>query len=143
MLWCLTLFLSWLVVGIPGCARPGGPGARPQEFAEWAQKFKDKAGRDRRAEGEKIQSLLPHCPKTWEKDIGTGILMAFDYTQPSYKLTKPELFRVLGQPDGSYNDSVYFLLDHDTNNMLWEISVDFHDDYVVSSIIFGVPQKDR
>jgi hypothetical protein len=137
------LFLSLLVVSIVGCSRSGRPGPKPQELAELAQKFRAKAGHDRFAEGEKIQTLLPDCPITWEKDIGTGTLVAFDYTHPSYKLTKPDLFRALGQPDSSYNDTVWYVLVHDSNDMLWQISVDFHDDYVVGSTITGSPKKDR
>lgn len=116
--------------------------ATSREFAEIAQKFRANTGGDRRAEGKKIQGLLPHCPKTWEKDIGTGVLMAFDYANRSYKLTKPELFRALGQPDSSHNDTVSYVLVHDTNGMLWEIYVDIRDDYVVGSTITGYLKKE-
>src|SRR5215469_7177386 len=133
----LTLSLSLLIVCIAVCVRADGTNSAPKEFSELAQKFKAKVGHDRRAEGEKIQTLLPRCPVTWEKDIGTGILRSFDYAHPSYKLTKPELFRALGQPDSSHNDTVWYVLVHDTNDMLWQISVDFRNDYVVGSTITG------
>ena len=139
----VSLLLALLLAGSFGCARQDIGGARPSGFASAAESFRAKSGRDRRPEGELMQSLLPCCPKTWEKDIGTGTLMAFDYAHPSYKLTKPELFRALGQPDSSYNDTVWYVLVHDTNDMLWQISVQFHDDYVVGSTITGSPKKDR
>ncbi len=139
----LSLFLAFLLAGAAGCTHRDPVDAGASALAGVAEAFRAKAGHDRRAEGEKLQTLLPRCPKTWEKDIGTGTLMAFDYAHPSYKLTKPELFRALGQPDSSYNDTVWYELVHDTNDMLWQISVDFHDDYVVGSTISGSLKKDR
>ncbi len=139
----LTLFLSLLIVGVNGCARSDRPDSKPKEFAEVAQNFRAKVGHDRRAEGEKLLTLLPRCPKTWEKDIGSGTLMGFDYAHPSYKLTKPELFRALGQPDSSYNGTVWYVLVHDPKDMLWQMSVDFHYDYVVGSTITGSLKRDR
>ena len=139
----LTLFLSLLVVYILGCSHSVQRDAGPPGFAELAQKFKAKDGRDRRAEGEAIQTLLPRCSKTWEKDIGTGTLMSFDYEHPSYKLTKQELLHALGQPDSSYNDTVWYVLVHNTNNMLWQISVELRQDYVVGSTITGSLKSDK
>lgn len=139
----VSLLLALFLTGTAGCARQDKADERPSEFASAAESFRAKSGRDRRAEGEKLQTLLPHCPKTWEKDIGTGTLMSFDYAHPSYKLTKPELFRALGQPDSFYKDTVWYVLVHDTNDMLWQISVDFHDDYVTGSTITGSLKKDR
>jgi len=139
----LTSLLCLLVVCILGCKHSAQQNARPPGFAEVARTFRAKAGRDRRVEGEAIQARLPRCPKTWEKDIGTGTLMTFDYAHPSYRLTKTELFRALGQPNDSYNDTVRYMLVHDTNDMLWEIYVDLHNDYVVGSTIIGSLKKDR
>ena len=140
----LGLFLSLLLLIGVGCGRHVQPNAKPPpEFVECAQKFRARAGLNRRAEGEKIQTLLPCCPKTWEKDIGTGTLMTFDYEHPSYKLTKPELLRALGQPDSSYNDIVWYVISHETDDMLYQLSIEFHEGYVVGSSITGVPKNDR
>jgi hypothetical protein len=68
----LSLLLALFLAGTAGCARSDKADAPASEFASVAEKFRAKTGRDRRAEGDRIQPLLPRCPKTWEKDIGTG-----------------------------------------------------------------------
>jgi hypothetical protein len=108
-----------------------------QSWRNLLRSSKSKAGLYRLAEGRAIQTLLPSCPKIWEKDIGTGILVANDYEHPKCKLTKKELFYSLGQPDSSYNDTVSYVLVHDTNNTFWQISVELRLDYVVGSTITG------
>jgi len=129
--------MSLLVVCIFGCDRSSKHDAGPPGFADLAQKFKAKAGGDRRAEGVKIQAILPRCQKTWEQDIGTGILMSFDYKHPSYKLAKQELIQALGQPDIFGYDTVRYVLFRNTNNLPCLIEVDLRDDYVVGATITG------
>ncbi len=130
----LTLLLSLLIVSTANCGRSARSDATPQGFEELAQAFRAKASQDRFAEGEKIQTLLPRCSITLERDTGRGTLVAYDYAHPSYKLTKSELLRLLGQPDGSDDNAVWYVLVH-TNNTAAKIYVHFHDAYVVGSTI--------
>jgi hypothetical protein len=132
------LGLAWAVMwSVSGCAHPGEDTARPANFDVAARAFRAKSGTDRRAEGERVAKLLPKCPVTWEKDIGTGTLVAFDYSHPSYRISKSEIVQALGPPAKSSNDTVLYELAVLTNHMVWELSVDFHDDYAVGTMIFG------
>ena len=138
----LTLSLVLLLAVImAGCAHRAQQNVRPLALTEFAAKFKANVGHDRRADGERIQALLPSCPVTSWKDIGTGAIVTYDYLHPSHKLSKQDLFRALGQPDSFYNhsygDTVWYELVHETNNMVWELSVDLRDGYVVGSMISG------
>jgi hypothetical protein len=132
-----------LVGSAVSCVHHAQRDACPVAFYQLAVKFKAKAGHDRRDEGEKIQPLLPRCPVTSYKDIGTGAIVTYDYLHPSYKLSTQELFRTLGHPDSSYGDTVWYDLVHDTNNMIWQLSVEFRDDYVVGSMISGSLKSDK
>ena len=52
------------------------------------------------------------------------------------ELTKPELLHFLGQPDGSNDNAVWYVLVY-TNNMPPKIFIHFRDAHVVGSTITG------
>jgi len=105
---------------------------RPQEFDRLAKTFRDMAGTNRVKEGKRLSQIMPNCPETWRKDIGTGVLVSRDHSQPSYKLTRSEAFSLLGQPDIINGDQVCWELGTNGTTRL-ELYVQFDGDFVVES----------
>ncbi len=102
------------------------------------EQFRANAGRDRFSEGEKIHELLPECPQLWNKDIGTGTLVAYDYSRPTYKLMKRQVMQILGRPDAVNNQAFLYDLKRDPDGMFWQLIVFLHDDYVTGSMVMGL-----
>src|SRR5216117_632642 len=93
---------------LAGCERKS---ARPADLPQLAKTFKDKAGTYRVREGESLWKALPTCPETSRQKISDfSTIVTHDCARPSYKLTREETFRALGQPDGINGDQVWWEL---------------------------------
>ena len=80
--------------------------------------------------------MLPRCPKTWEKDIGTGTLTGYDYSKPNCVLYKKDILKLLGKPDRNSNNQKWYYWLRPPGSRICEMTVDFGaQDYAISSSV--------
>jgi hypothetical protein len=91
--------------------------------------------------GEAISRLLPKCPETMRQDIGTGVLVAYDYSHPSYFLSRKEMITLFGPPDAICEGVTGYIIKR-SDGILWYLSVDLNDDHVVGSTVCGIMDKE-
>jgi hypothetical protein len=115
--------------------------APPADLKEQARKFLRAPNENRYEIGEAIFRLLPRCPVTWRKEIGTGTLVSYDYSSPTYFLFKRDVIRLLGSPDTTDEDNLTYTIER-KEGMLWCLWIHFQSDHVVLSTILGTLEKD-
>jgi hypothetical protein len=92
-------YLVWLlsasvIVGAHGDRKP----QPPQTLVTAAKAFEAAPATNRLAEARSVVQELPRCPLKYEKDVGTGIYRAFDFSKPSYNLSTDAVLTLLGSP---------------------------------------------
>ena len=69
----------------------------------------------------------------------TGILRAYDYSRPSYKIYKEELLAALGQPTRLHSEG-YESVEYEVltdGKMHWYLAIECRNGYVVESTVHG------
>lgn len=101
--------------------------------------FRSKAPSNRIQEAQQVVSLLPRCPVTLRKDIGTGEIVEHDYANPSYSLTRIDVMKLLGNPSSTTSDSYqYSIGDRDSNKTFLQIR--FQNGLAVESGVYTVAE---
>ena len=87
------------------------------------RKFRTKSTHHRIEDGQRVHSLLPSCTKTQHTDVvmeriayRRSIMASDDFSAPSYRLSKEQLFGILGQPDDWDNGTAVYRLGRYTNS---------------------------
>jgi len=110
----------------------------PAGLPKLCAQFRELTGENRYAVADQMSPFLPRCPKTWEKDIGTGVLTGYDYKNPSYVLYKRDVLKLLGTPDRHSNNRKWYYILEPSSSMRRELCITFHEhDYAVSSAVTG------
>ncbi len=92
---CLIWLLSVsVIVGALG-DREAEP---PRTLVKAAKAFVGAPATNRLAEAQIVARELPRCPLKYERDVGTGVYRAFDYSKPSYTLSTDAVLTLLGNP---------------------------------------------
>ena len=88
-------------------------------------------------------AVLPTCPRTMDRDIGTGRIVAYDYSNPSFRLSKEQVLAALGQPHSMHtNASSYETVSYEVStgtNMSWYLSIELRSGYAVNALLYGWP----
>ena len=81
--------------------------------------------------------MLPKCPERSRKATETGMIVDYDYSNPSYALDYFSLLKLLGTPELSETNSVsqrYAYLAGERNGLgLWCLWIEFRDGRAVRS----------
>ena len=118
-------------------------------FDDLGRQFQTKANHDRLEVGRKVQLLLPKCAGkplsgAMMAVVAGGRIMAEDsaFPAPSYRLSKEQLFGILGRPDVWATDTAVYRLAEYTNNtgrftnrVHPHLSIRLVDGYVHQSIV--------
>jgi len=104
-------------------------------FSAIADDFRAKPSTNRFEESKRLCAALPRCPVTWS----SGTARAYDYTRPSFRLSKKQLIAALGPPltvdthAGWFERVSYEVM---TNGLgPWYLEVELRDGHVVGSTI--------
>ena len=130
--------LAWLLSGC-GQAQPTALAvdSPPEALKPVAERFKGKVGVSRFAEAQEIEQLLPKCPVTSGGPTFMGAALVYNYSRPSYRLSKQQLLSFLGQPQGiemkpdSWETVSYEVIDD--RGLHGRLSVDLKGGYVVQT----------
>lgn len=125
-----TLFLIGLII-VQGCSKePAIPRTIPAELETLAQQFRAAASDNRIELGNKIRELLPTCEV---RDVG-GNVSSYNYSRPTYWLTRDDVIRLLGQPNEVIEGDYLYHLGTE-HKYKWSLSVEFFEDHVAVSRI--------
>ena len=140
----LVLFMVLLSCGlvlVVGCRATSHPEARFQtELRQSAQYFRSKVPSNRIEEAQQLLSLLPSCPVAFRKDIESGILIAHDYSTPSYYLTKVEVVKLLGKPTYSTPETYRYLIGEQAGNKTF-LEIKFQSGFAVESTVYTSTER--
>ena len=132
----ITLLLSCGQALFVGCrATPSLEAQFQSDLRQSARTFRQKAPSNRIEAAQQMLSLMPKCPVTFRKDIGTGELAAYDYSKPSYFLTRVEVVKLLGKPTSSTPAAFCYLVRERANNRTF-FQIRFQGDFAVESTIY-------
>jgi hypothetical protein len=123
--------ILYLIIGLTGCSKgPSIPRTIPPELETLAQQFRSAPTNNRIELGNRIRDLLPTC----EVRDASGNVSSYNYSTPTYWLTREDVIRLLGQPNEVIEgDFIYYLgCDH---KYAWSLSVEFFEDHVAVSRI--------
>jgi hypothetical protein len=136
----LAILLICAAALLAGCITASHSEARvPTELHEPARSFRLKEPSNRYYEARRVRSLLPTCPVTFERNIGTGEIVARDYSKPSYPLTRDDIVKLLGKPASLEADSYdYLVLERSSDRTF--LSVKFENEFAVESSLYGDPK---
>ncbi len=105
----LAVLLTWMFVGrisgAPSRVEPSAP--LPPTFTAIADDFKAKAATNRLAESKRFITALPKCPVTRSNDTGISQIRVYDYSHPSFCLTKEQVIAFLGPPHSMQTNKIY------------------------------------
>jgi hypothetical protein len=119
----------------------GEPNASPpQTLVEAARAFIVAPPSNRLTEAQGVVRELPRCPLKYERDVGTGIYRAYDYTKPSYVLSAETVLNLLGNPTTSKTNGASVRLLYLARRRLtlaspedWFLNIELHAGRVVYS----------
>src|SRR5437762_3283824 len=94
----ISMFLSIWMYNTAGATNDVQSTSIPAILLKAAKEFRSAPPTNRLTEAEQVWRELPKCPLTFQKDIGTGVLRSYDYSKPSYVLSREDVEKLLGQP---------------------------------------------
>jgi hypothetical protein len=134
-----TVLLSAALV-FAGCTA-SGRSEQPQatRLRAAALSFRLKPPFDRCREAWNLLPALPTCPILHEQDIGTGTLVSFDYSRPSFLLSEADAVNLLGEPASKQSTTWSYSAKEgvDGTTFLW---IKFYDGYAVEARLYTIPK---
>ena len=154
----LMLFLTTAAVAagcvvLVGCASPRRQSDTrrprqstiPEELERLARAFAAAPSTNRYDLGVALQKVLPSCPETSRRELGSGmfqhVIVARDHSKPSYFLYKSDVTSLLGPPDDVRGPILQYQIKR-RNGMIWHLDVRLDHDYVVQAGTCGAQDKD-
>jgi hypothetical protein len=122
-------------------AEIGDQGEYPPSFIKAAKRFAMAPSTNRYAEAKELARRLPECPIVYEHGSGMGVIRAYDWSKPSYKLTSKDVLTLVGRPfliTTNYNYVTYsYLALRSEHSSEWTLTVEIRNDYAVRSTLSG------
>ena len=107
----LLVAVGFALASLVGCRGPTGQHpADPRAFLRAAAAFTAASPTNRYERGVTVADALPHCPEVGRIQQPFNLFVSYDYSKPSFLLTRKDALHLLGTPYRSSVDSVEYLI---------------------------------
>jgi hypothetical protein len=145
---CSRLHLLFLAAAATvlatACDRQGSSPAQLAEFQKVAERFMTSVGTNRLTAVRELAAALPKCPITFSKDTEISHFRAYDYSRPSFRVSKEQITAALGPPHSIHTkpDSYEISYDVAANGFgHWYLSIEMRNDCAVNSLLHAWPPE--
>lgn len=146
--WNCAIAALGLVIGL--AARAGVDSIYPTGFMDAVSAFQSASPTNRYREADALQKELPTTPvkRVWYTGTASNFwgrgsrFVTRDLGKPSFILKQSEVLRLLGAPSSTnFEEFTYPVSSGAASRFPAFLSINFHNDYVVDSLIYSGPES--